>query len=140
MSFYKILVDTNVCFDVLLNRAPYVASAQELIERAEFGDFTGVIAAHTFDTIFYVLNKQLNRREAYTGLRIIRSVFAVANVTQSTIDNALKLQWPDFEDAIHYQAALEAKCDVIVSRNKADFIKASLPVLSPHEFLSSLKQ
>lgn len=138
MTFNKILVDTNVCLDVILNRKPYATPAIELIGRTESGDFSGVIAAHAVDTIFYILSKQLGKRKAYEGISIIREAFNVADVTQSAIDNALQLRWPDFEDAVHYQATLQAGCDAIITRNQADFENASLPALSPYEFLEML--
>ena len=95
----------------------------------------GYIAAHSFDTIFYLLRSDFSKAKLYGFLQSLRESFAVAAVTQEAIDNALQLQWPDFEDAIHYQAALQANCDAIITRNKKDFKGARLPVLSPQEFL-----
>ena len=51
---------------------------------------------------------------------------------------ALKLRWPDFEDAIHYRAALSAGCDAIVTRNPGDFKEAGLTVLTPPQLLDDL--
>jgi predicted nucleic acid-binding protein len=48
----------------------------------------------------------------------------------------LDLEWPDFEDAIHYQAAVAAGCDSIITRNPEDFNETSIPVLSPAQLLA----
>ncbi|MEX0660479.1 MAG: PIN domain-containing protein [Balneolaceae bacterium] len=72
------------------------------------------------------------------GVQILRSVFNVALVNQEIIDKALALNWPDFEDAIHYEAARVAGCQAIVTRNEKDFTGSELPVLSPHQFLKQL--
>ncbi len=65
-------------------------------------------------------------------------MFEVAPVNQKIIDKALKLKWPDFEDAIHYQAALAEGCDALVTRNPKDFKVDSFPVLTPQQFLDEL--
>lgn len=43
---------------------------------------------------------------------------------------------PDFEDMLQYEAAVAAKCDVIVTRDKKrHFPSSGLPILSPEAFL-----
>src|SRR5699024_2833901 len=108
--------DTNICLDVVLSRKPFAVDAAKIVEQAEKRSFTGVLAAHSFDTIFYLLNKSIGQKKAYVGLKALRRAFGVADVTQTVIDAALQLSWPDFEDAIHYQAARAAGCDAIVTR------------------------
>ncbi len=41
-----------------------------------------------------------------------------------------------YEDAVQSAAAVEAKIDVIVTRNKADYSNSPLTVLTPDEFVS----
>lgn len=53
--------------------------------------------------------------------------------TNIGIDAALDLKWPDFEDAIHYRAAVSSDCEAIVKRNKTDFKQSELPVITPPE-------
>jgi hypothetical protein len=40
----RVLVDVNVVLDVLMNRAPFVESAEALIARLERKEITGVLA------------------------------------------------------------------------------------------------
>jgi len=136
MEINSALIDTNVCLDAALQRAPFSVAAIEIIERSQLGEFSAMIAAHSFDTLFYFLRKDKNTNRAYYIINEFRSVFKVAPVTQQVIDDALNARWNDFEDAIHYQAAKAADCDAIITRNKKDFKDADLPVLSPQEFLA----
>jgi len=136
MAFKKILIDTNICIDAALFRKPYVSDALKIIERCQFGELKGFIAAHSFDTIFYLLRKTHSKTDRYVLLEELRSVFRVAPVTQKEIDEALNLKWPDFEDAIHYRAAVAASCEAIVTRNSIDFKQSDLPVLTPAELLA----
>lgn len=138
MAFKNVLVDTNVCIDAALFRKPFVNDALKIIEASEKGLFTGNLAAHSFDTIFYLLRADFDKTKLYALLDELRKAFDVADVTQSVIDDALALDWPDFEDAIHYEAAINMNCDAIVTRDKSGFKHAELPVLSPVELLDKL--
>ena len=45
----------------------------------------------------------------------------------------------DYEDSLQYFSALRHECDVIITRNVKDFTESVIPVLTPDEFLNSLK-
>ncbi len=140
MAYKKVLIDTNICLDVVLNREPFAAQAAEIIDRCEKGQFKGMISAHSFDTIYYVLAKEIGRDKAQLAVQLLRKVFAVADVTQQIIDQAIADNWTDLEDAIHYRAALRASCQAIVTRNVNDFKEATIPVLMPDQFISELQR
>jgi len=136
MGYKRILIDTNICIDAALIRKPFATNALQIINLSQSGYVNAFIAAHTLDTIFYLLRKKIPVQKRYALLREFRSVFNIASVTQEIIDSALELEWADFEDAIHYQAAVAAGCDAIVTRNPEDFIETIIPVLSPAQLLA----
>jgi len=41
----------------------------------------------------------------------------------------------DFEDEVQYRAALAAHADILVTRDKDGFVNATMPVMTPAEFL-----
>lgn len=51
------------------------------------------------------------------------------------LELALVSYFNDFEDAIQYNTALENDIDIILTRNKKDFKKSILPVLTAKEYL-----
>jgi hypothetical protein len=51
------------------------------------------------------------------------------------LELALVSDFKDFEDAIQYYTALENELDLILTRNKKDFKKSILPVLTAKEYL-----
>ena len=53
----------------------------------------------------------------------------------SAIDSALVANWKGFEDALQYFAALNAKADLIVTRNKKDFAASEIKVMTPMEYI-----
>lgn len=138
MGFEKVLIDTNICLDAILYRKPFANHALQMIEAAESGLYEGVIDAHSFDTIFYLLRRDYGKEKIYAVFAELRKALGIADVTRDVVDKALNLQWPDFEDAIQYQAAIAAGCQALITRNARDFKQDSLPVLSPDQFLEQL--
>lgn len=135
----KVLIDTNVCLDAAMRRGPFAAAATEILSRSESGEYTGFIVAHSFDTIFYLLAKRYSRPDVYTALKGLRKAVRVSTVNEQVIDQALDLNWKDFEDAVQYVSAEQTGCRAIVTRNFGDFIDSKLSVYSPEEFLEQLK-
>ena len=56
-------------------------------------------------------------------------------IDKHTIVKALKSKLKDFEDAVQVSAAEYHDIEIIVTRNKSDFLNAGLEVLSPKELV-----
>ena len=69
----------------------------------------------------------------------MRTICAIAAVSEMDIDKALLSDFDDFEDAVQYYAAIHDRSDVFVTRNKKDFKNATLPVMTPSEFIASIR-
>ncbi|MEX0720809.1 MAG: PIN domain-containing protein [Balneolaceae bacterium] len=137
MATELILIDTNICLDAILTRMPFAEDALKIIELTESDAVKGKIAAHSLDTIFYILKREYNKKQIYALLKEFRNVFDIADVTQAVIDAAIALKWPDFEDAIQYQAAKAAGCNTIITRNKKDFKHSELSVFTAREYVEN---
>ena len=68
-------------------------------------------------------------------LENLRRLSKVTTVSGKEVDNALASPFDDYEDALQYYSAMREHVDVIVTRNKKDFILSKIPVLSPNEYL-----
>jgi predicted nucleic acid-binding protein len=60
----RILFDTNVVLDVLLDRQPYVEASAAVWAAVEAGASEGMLAAHAVTTIHYLLGKELSSAKA----------------------------------------------------------------------------
>ncbi|MCH2450985.1 MAG: PIN domain-containing protein [Gracilimonas sp.] len=138
MTFKNILIDTNVCLDVMQKRKPFYIQSAKILEGSEQSLYQGCVSAHTFDTIFYILSKRHKNEFVYRAIDGLRKTIQIAPVTQQIIDEAISLKWSDFEDAIHYLSALHSKCEAIITRDPSGFGESSVPVLTPFEFLDQL--
>lgn len=63
-----------------------------------------------------------------------RAITIATPVNERIIDQALVSDFDDLEDAMQYFSAVGAKVDVVLTRNKKDFIEISVPVMTPDEF------
>lgn len=135
----NILFDTNVILDVMLDREPFSEPASQLLSLVERGDVTGFICATTVTTIHYLSTKVLGRNESQTQIRNLMTLFAIAPVNRTVLEDALESKFSDFEDAVIYQAASHSGAEAIVTRDPKGFKQSLLPVYSPDELLKILQ-
>lgn len=135
----KVLIDTNIVLDLLLEREPFVESAIALFEQIEYGKLIGYIAATTITNIFYIIRKTEGREVALaaTGRLLIGLQFCA--VDRQTVETALRLNLKDFEDSVQLACATLAQLDGIVTRDRKDFAGSPLPTYSPTELLNQLQ-
>jgi predicted nucleic acid-binding protein len=124
----RILFDTNVVLDVLLDRQPYVEASAAAWAVVETGILEGMLAAHAVMTIHYLVRKERGHVKARRIVSAILRVFGVAAVDGAVIQEALQLPFSDFEDAVTAAAARVAGCECIVTRDPKGF--RGSPVLS----------
>jgi predicted nucleic acid-binding protein len=134
----KVLFDTNVVLDVLLDREPHIEVAAKLLALVDNGRLEGAISATTVTTIYYIAAKSFGRRRAHSQVRELLTLFEVAPVDRGVLDRALDLDFTDFEDAVLHEAARDHGAAAIVTRDAADFVHATLPILDPRELLAAV--
>jgi len=67
-----------------------------------------------------------------------RQIFEVCTVDRQTLERAEALPGDDFADNLQIVCADIAGLDAIVTRNKADFQAATIPIFAPPELLVQL--
>ena len=127
----RVLFDTNVVLDVLLDRQPYVEASAAAWAAVETGVAEGMLAAHAVTTIHYLVRKERGNAKARRIVSAILRVFGVAAVDAAVLQEALELPWPDFEDAVTAAAARTAGCEFIVPRDPKGFRGSPVRSLTP---------
>jgi predicted nucleic acid-binding protein len=135
----KVLVDTNVLLDVIQERQPFEEFALRIWKLVEEKQLQGCVSGISFNNIFYVARKQVGTEGAMEALRGVRQTFEFVSIDAYVIDRALASKPGDFEDAIQAAAAVAAQADLIVTRNKRDFGRYGVTVLTPEETLALLE-
>ncbi|MEA3464500.1 MAG: PIN domain-containing protein [Thermodesulfobacteriota bacterium] len=134
----KVLFDTNIILDVLLERKPFSEHASHLMSKVEQSEIDGFLCATTVTTIHYLLSKNLDKELAIKSINSIMALFEVASVNRLVIKNALNSKFSDFEDSVLHESARHAGAEYIVTRNIKDFKHATIPAFTPTEFLNML--
>jgi predicted nucleic acid-binding protein len=135
---FRVLLDVNVVLDVLQRRQPFYDDSAAVLAAAETGRLTGLVAAHSVTTLFYLLAKYGSPDAARVHTLDLLSVLAVAPVDGHVLEHALALPYRDLEDAVQMAAARQAGADYLVTRDRAGYAAGPLPAVSPAELLALL--
>ena len=137
----KILFDTNVILDVLLQRQPFYQDSFRIFQFVDDESVNGCLTATTITDIFYMLRKAgYSPAEVYLIIDELVGLFTVAPVIDITIASALALRWKDFEDAVQCMVAEENEVAYIITRDTAGYEKSSIPCMTPAEFILSFEK
>lgn len=132
----KILIDTNVIIDYLVDRTPFADHAEQVLELCTSGKVEGFLTASTVTDIYYVVRKAVGRVKTLEAIRTLCSVLDIADVGKADVLGAMELDMTDYEDALVAQCASRIKADCIVTRNISDFTASPVPVKEPAAFLA----
>lgn len=133
----KIMCDTNIFLDVLLEREPFVESSSALLSLCENHKIDGYVSASCITDIFYLVRKYTHSTAlSYDAIGKILEIVKVCSVTNNDILLAFQSRAKDFEDALVATCAKTMHCDYIVTRNKKDFEAFDIPAVAPSELLS----
>jgi predicted nucleic acid-binding protein len=136
----RILFDTNIVLDVLLDRKPHVEASASVWSAIEAGVAEGMLAAHAVTTIHYLVRKETGDVKARRIMSAILRVFAVAAVNGAVVQEALQMRLSDFEDAVTAAAARLAGCECIVTRDPKGFRRSPVRALTPEAVMPLLQK
>ena len=134
----KILLDTNIVLDVLMDRMPFADAATELFSKVEDGTIIGYLCATTITTVYYLAAKAVGAPRAQEEIKKLLSLFEVAPVNRPVLESALVADFTDFEDAVIHEAACHVGAEAIVTRNQKGFKKSRISVYSSEEIAKIL--
>ena len=135
----RMMIDTNIILDVLLEREPFYPCSKAVLDLCENKAIHGFISASAATDIFYLVRKGLGSAdEAYKALGHILDIVKVLTVTNNDVTDAFLVKARDFEDCLLATCARSNKCAGIVTRNKKDFLEFGVLLYSPEEILEMI--
>jgi len=132
----KVLLDTNIVLDLLLQREPFVDDARDIFLLIENNQIDGFLCATTITTLHYLISKSKNKEEANHIIKTLLKLFNITPVNKATLLKACDDIGIDYEDSVIYSSAKISKIDVIITRDKQGFKNSKVKVLKPKEFLA----
>ncbi|MGS2739189.1 type II toxin-antitoxin system VapC family toxin [Sinomicrobium sp. M5D2P17] len=136
----RIFIDTNVMLDFLGERQPFYENAARLATLADKGKLKIVVSPISFATVNYFLAKFETPEIAKEKLRKFKIISDICRLDEHTIEKGLNSSFKDFEDALQYFCAIDADCEIIITRNGKDFKESLIPVMTAGEYLSSIRK
>jgi predicted nucleic acid-binding protein len=131
----KILLDTDVNLDFILQRQPFFVEAEQIFLELVNGKFEAYICDITPLNIFYIARKEFGNDKTRLEISKLLQLVEVCIVNRQILQNALTSTITDYEDAVQNESAMAENLDAIVTRNTKDFTNSSIKVYTPSEFL-----
>jgi len=135
----RLFLDTNVVIDLLGEREPYYDTAAKIASLADKGKIQLIVSALSYSTVYYLLSRFEDKEFVKEKIRKFKVIAETSDLTDKIIDKGLASKFSDFEDSLQYYCAVKMDCNILITRNGKDFKESDIPVLSPDEYLNSLK-
>ncbi|MGN0739685.1 MAG: PIN domain-containing protein [Treponema sp.] len=138
-SNQKIFIDTNIILDVLLKRQEFFENSAKILEMCNSRNCHGYVSEHSVPTIWYVMRKNNSAEVCRSVITSIFDYIDTTSLNKEQILNALsRTDFPDFEDCLQDESALEVHADCIITRNKSDYTSSKVPAYLPEEFIAMM--
>ena len=132
-----LFLDTNVIVDFAIQRKEFYPQAQALFSLAGAGEVDSIASALSFANLAYVLRKMpiaqsraiLSKTMELVEIASLEEVDLAAAFDQAST-------FTDIEDDVQHATALRTIAEVIITRDTEDFTAATLPVMTPADFLA----
>ena len=132
----RLFLDTNIVVDLLEGREPFCYDAAQLFTMAHDKKVELLVSPMTFSTASFLLRKH-GPEGVRNLLSNLRQLVSVTISDERTVDDSIASQFKDFEDAMQYYTALNAKAEIIITRNGKDFTASNLPVMTATEYIAN---
>jgi len=134
----RVLLDTNIVLDALLNRQPWNAQARAIWQAHLDNQIAAYITATAVTDVFYVARRHAGLDQAWHAIRACLDQLYLIAVGGTELQAAANLGGCDFEDGLQIACAAAAKIDVIVTRDPDGFVGSAVEAIEPANLLSRL--
>lgn len=133
----KLFIDSDIILDLLAEREPHYIYAARLFTLIDQNAIIAYTSPLIFANLHYLLKKQTTNLAALKSLRKLKTFINILPIDERVIEQSLNSEFTDFEDAIQYFTAVNNGIQLIITRNKIDYKRSKIDVLTAEEFLKS---
>jgi predicted nucleic acid-binding protein len=135
----RVLIDTNIVLDFLLQREPFFQDTELLFQAIEAEQIISYVTATTLTDIFYISRKHTRSVEqARQAVSETLTAMVICPIDRAVLESAFNSGLVDFEDAVQIFGAVAQGLDAILTRDSKGFLSSPIPVLSIQELLQRL--
>ena len=133
-----LLIDANVLLDIIMKRLEFIKDSSVIWKLCETGKVKGYISSLTIASIVDIMQKEMDSQKIEEVLSTLSMIFEFTDLCVSDIQQAARMQWNDYEDAIQSATAQRIHADFIITRNIKDFAKSKILAFTPAELLARI--
>ncbi len=134
----RVLLDTNVILDLLLERDPWRVEAEAIAQAGADGWLQAHASASSITDIFYISRRLVGAERARRVVRACLDTLQIVGVTRELLDAADRRPGSDYEDNLQIECALAAGLDAIITRDPRGFAGSPVTTLTPTELIARL--
>lgn len=123
----KILLDANICLDILMKRNP--RKAEKIVEMAEAGFISLFVSTSIVHILAYFTTKSYGFELSRKLLLHFLDNVELLDLPHKEIIQAIVMAKTDVEDSIQLKVALYHELDLLIT-NDVKFIKEAKPILN----------
>lgn len=116
----------------MADREEFLVASFRALDACESGEIQGAIAWHTLANAYYLAS---NGEKALEFFEDLLSFVEVVGGDTSLALEAIRSDFPDFEDALQSVCAKKIEADFIVTRNVKDYRLSSVKAILPVDFV-----
>lgn len=132
----RIFLDANILVSVLNKEYPLFTYTARIVSLADNKKFTVYTSPVCLAIAFYFAEKKSGTAVAKQKIKLLTDKLSIAPVGKNEILEALQnKRVNDFEDGIEYYAAINSKCDIIVTEDTGDFHFSDIKIANAKKFL-----
>lgn len=131
----KLFVDANILISVLNKEYPLFTTSSRILSLSGYKRYRIFTSPVCLAIAFYFAEKKHSTAVAKSKMQVLSRQIDIAVTSANAVRKALdNPKVHDFEDGLEYYAALESKCDCIITENLKDFYFSEIEVLDCQGF------
>ena len=135
----RAFLDTNVLLDSIVERKnrQFSEDADTILKLGKNGTLDLCMSILSLPIIAYVL-KNVTVAGKKAIIKTLTSYIEVLPALPEHVNEMLDSPLSDIEDAFQLLSAKSGGCDIIITRNVADFLHSEIPAITPEQLLNRI--
>ncbi|MEI9809873.1 MAG: PIN domain-containing protein [Bacteroidota bacterium] len=130
----KLFLDANILVSVLNKEYPLFTWSSRILSLTDHKSYEVFTSPLCLAIAFYFAEKK-NKKLAGQKIKLLAGHLSITPLSETTVKKAINNpSVKDFEDGLEYYAALESKCDCIITEDTGDFYFSDIEVLGSEAF------
>ena len=132
----KLFLDANVLVAILNKEYPIYSFASRILSLEDNKNYKIYTSSICIAIAFYFSEKKSGYKVARNKIELLVNKISISNVGEREVKLSMKnKKINDIEDGFEYYAALQSKCDIIITEDINDFYFSSIPILNCKKFV-----